>query len=1570
MPNGEEYFADIAAEKLRKLKKTKDRLAAKTVLPPSPTGVQYMPPMGAPANIPSTPTFEQIEQSFAQLPEWLQRPPIKMSDVPKKLFYTPLHIEKILPEFMLPMEYRARKSLAKARPEEAKLAEQKRLQENLKKSMFEGELAEFTEAVWMSPLMQPARAGMTTVKLAQALREMPKDVAFSYKGVPVAVGRIAAKLKPFYKTLSESEIAQNINTALREVVEEAKLAPEAGFARIPGKGEIQPQMGEPLPSFSIPTVGPAINARRERFSDLLIRLGELEDRPSLMGDEILRAYERGTISNREASKLLNEIGLPEEIAYWQGKMKPSVAYKRELPILDTEIDRMIQEFATGKRGAIEGVPKGKVPKPTKAPAPVGEVQAARETWLKTKNGKRYTYIQDEYGADPMFQPSKIRDEYTKLREERLEQGMSPKEKVEWRKSQAEAEAEDIAALDAGDVEELVEPAAQAGIDLKGKVIGSGQDAISIRKLQNGKYQVTPSYNQQTLGAKRQVFNTEAEAMQSVEARPPRVEGVTPSPWLAKAAIPKAGKMVTKTPEGLTAEEHIRRVYKPEKAEAARKSLSDMLSGAYDQVKMREGTLKDSIRALEYGGFDTSKYRLPVGKKLITREQYNQMVDDANVFFRALNNVEADIKPFPQRINDLHKQADSLESKISTGKTPNERATIARQVRDLRQEADALEAGKAIPEAGIKPPVKPPEVPPVVEAKLPVKPEVQEAIKAKPVDLPAAKPPPRSKPDYKPPPEGGVPTEPVLTPDNKIWLPEPPRITKPFIDFKRKEVGRSFKGKGVPDSALDTIEQAKQMVLKARDIGSNTMPYVMSYIRRAGDVMKEFGVTTEGLATKVANPQNRSLAINDILSNYTRYDLTPKQIEIAKKYGEVYNQALKLARSYGVKIEELGSTDELWQYIARRVKGKKNPATGEYEMPPPSIGGFKMGAKISAQKQRIFDEMLEGVDLGYLYENPAETLPNHIRGIYRLIGNKQAENLVKPLTRVVSKKAPLVYGERAIFEPALRGRAAKAELAQAIDDIYAIEKESKVLRAGAETSGALVGQVAALDISAPFIQGLPGLGHDIAMGLKGKPSFTWLQSYGNMWKTVWNPESINKFRIQNAEKYKRYIEYGMMTGQSEFVAGVSTVQRVLGKVPVAGKTLREGYRQTWGRMGQAYSDFLEVIRFKYIEQMEPIWERQGRNVYELGAVSNRMSGVVSAAARGVSRNRQLAERMGAFAPNYLRSSFLMMKDLISKGATAREVQASIAAMLGTWAAFYYCSSKMLGQKPKMKPWAKRFGGDGAEAYTYAIGDNRVGLGGFIYSAIKTLADVGAMAVDEPEKLIVFDKTHPFVKYAMYKRSPPISLIEELATGRNFWGKKLEDPGDYLMLMVEHTTPIFGQSLIERAKGYPVRMGLEFAGLRSFPYTLRSRWEDEGKLGEFNDIPANEAEWNKEKIDNPELMTRNEYRKKNKEVDGRLFVVGIVDAVFSKEAADTAVKLIRENKINPDDIPGIKKRKEYIKEYKKLTKGMTDEQIRKAGLRFKQSESVDYIIKQLEKQPVPQKTYPSYYSPSLIERLNRK
>ena len=738
------------------------------------------------------------------------------------------------------------------------------------------------------------------------------------------------------------------------------------------------------------------------------------------------------------------------------------------------------------------------------------------------------------------------------------------------------------------------------------------------------------------------------------------------------------------------------------------------------------------------------------------------------------------------------------------------ADAAKKLADTRNKFAKTKPSATTPNPAIPPVSSSVNVPPVP----PTGSQIQPVSAPNPVVPKVAPVPKKPRVGKGTPPSQPSPNQPV-----NYWLPEPPRVLPKYIESARKAMGGIGTSWHKAQGAFDVVEQANQLVLKARDLGTNTVPYVMSHIRRAGNLTQEFGLDSQGLATTVKNPQNRSLAINDVLSNPTHYNLTPAQKAIADAHGFVYREALKLAKSYGVKINEIPPPDQFWQYIARKVKAVKDPVTGKVIEPTQSAGGFKPGTKIGAQQERAFTEMMEGVNLGYLYEHPDEVMATHIQGIYRLIGNKQAEDLIKPLTRAITKNAPKTFTEKGFSDiPALQGRVATSDLADKIIKIFTPERGLKPLEIGAKVSEVATGQVAALDVSAPFLQGLFALGADLRNGLAGHPTAIWAKAYGKMWQGGFNPSNIAKYRMDNQALYKEAIEAGIMTGQSEFVTGVSVAQRGLEKVPTVGKSLKEAYRQSWGRAGEAYSDFLEVAKVEYYKSMKASWLREGGNIYDLGALSNRMMGSVSSTARGVGINRRFSERIAAFAPNYMRSSMLLLKDMMGRDVAASEVRKTLAAMLGVGFGVYYAEEKVRGQEPKIKSWAKKWGGDGSDAFTTQIGDTRIGLGSWMYGMVKLLADVTAQSIDDPSALVVWDNNHPVSRFLKTKRGAAVGLASDLATGTNFYGQKYDSHTDYLLRIVESLAPISAQSMItQEPKGDAAQVLAELQGLRAYPVT---------------------------------------------------------------------------------------------------------------------------------------------------------
>jgi len=107
--------------------------------------------------------------------------------------------------------------------------------------------------------------------------------------------------------------------------------------------------------------------------------------------------------------------------------------------------------------------------------------------------------------------------------------------------------------------------------------------------------------------------------------------------------------------------------------------------------------------------------------------------------------------------------------------------------------------------------------------------------------------------------------------------------------------------------------------------------------------------------------------------------------------------------------------------------------------------------------------------------------------------------------------------------------------------------------------------------------------------------------------------------------------------------------------------------------------------------------------------------------------------------------------------------------------------------------------------------------------------------------------------------------------------------------------------------------QLVGVKSYPITatieLKSKWEDDLKT--YESIPSNTDEATAKSG-----TTRLLYRQRNPEVDAKLFIIGSVGTVSTRDAKDAALRLIRENKLNPVDISGVQNNKKKSEKRRQL------------------------------------------------------
>lgn len=356
-------------------------------------------------------------------------------------------------------------------------------------------------------------------------------------------------------------------------------------------------------------------------------------------------------------------------------------------------------------------------------------------------------------------------------------------------------------------------------------------------------------------------------------------------------------------------------------------------------------------------------------------------------------------------------------------------------------------------------------------------------------------------------------------------------------------------------------------------------------------------------------------------------------------------------------------------------------------------------------------------------------------------------------------------------------------------------------------------VAAMDFSAPFIQGL---------GVLGRNPLAWAKAVGKQFEFFANPESLYKYMANPATLAVRTerIAFGGSTGTFEFYEALSNLQKGLGKVPKVGEIAQKAIGQTYGRAEAAFTGFSEVARNEMWKALrgKAVVNGQIDNAIarDLARSIDRMTGVMSMEALGIPRSqRDFENAFVFFAPRYTRAALSLVSDAFKGGVTGAEARKSIGSLMASGVAMYYGTCKALGQQPNLDI-------NSAQFMTVKIGDSHVGIGGILYGLGRFGANVIGTAANEPLDLIAFNRQdNPFLKFMFQRTSPLTGTFVNIIEQKNYFGEPFESPADWGRFMAEKITPIaLQEQLLTPSKAnLPVFIS-ELMGGRTFP---KSAWE---------------------------------------------------------------------------------------------------------------------------------------------------
>ena len=251
-----------------------------------------------------------------------------------------------------------------------------------------------------------------------------------------------------------------------------------------------------------------------------------------------------------------------------------------------------------------------------------------------------------------------------------------------------------------------------------------------------------------------------------------------------------------------------------------------------------------------------------------------------------------------------------------------------------------------------------------------------------------------------------------------------------------------------------------------------------------------------------------------------------------------------------------------------------------------------------------------------------------------------------------------------------------------------------------------------------------------------------------------------------------------------------------------------FRQTFGRFQAAFDVYFDVARVKMAQAFRPMVEAGRATKDDVAQFVNKMTGVTSTRALGVSSTQAELESTLAFlAPRYTRATGALVVDAFQGGFRGAEARRAWLQFFGGTLLAYYGIAAALGQKPKLDPRDKKDGGDGGEFMTVEIGGQHIGLGSKPYSIARTLVKMGA------------DPEHAPMHLAHWWRgssAPVTGAAWDIASGRTYIGELVGWNLDGLRQIGGRFLPFWLEAVVnDTPRPGAAGVAAEFSGLRSWP-----------------------------------------------------------------------------------------------------------------------------------------------------------
>ena len=141
-------------------------------------------------------------------------------------------------------------------------------------------------------------------------------------------------------------------------------------------------------------------------------------------------------------------------------------------------------------------------------------------------------------------------------------------------------------------------------------------------------------------------------------------------------------------------------------------------------------------------------------------------------------------------------------------------------------------------------------------------------------------------------------------------------------------------------------------------------------------------------------------LSDVIEQHQMFNLSAEQRAFTNYFNDVFEQFGDLAKKEGMDLPSWGTLGEAMGFMSRATKGFRDENGVQLLKEIPRSPGAPGPGRADFMKKRAFEEMQDGLNEGWLYENVYDALEIYGRSFFRQVATNRMETHLMPITRGV------------------------------------------------------------------------------------------------------------------------------------------------------------------------------------------------------------------------------------------------------------------------------------------------------------------------------------------------------------------------------------------------------------------------------------------------------------------------------------------------------------------------------------------------------------------------------------------